>query len=112
MLDDAKRWFEAATQLCKFVPGGQERGEKVLHLGRYCWRCVTLISRIACGRSLAKALLLALDFVDVSIFLLTLRALIDASYLLGLTALPPGSPGRYNFATLLDRLLGSRASSD
>ncbi|KAL1733003.1 meiosis protein SPO22/ZIP4 like-domain-containing protein [Schizophyllum commune] len=112
ILDEAKRWFEAATQLCKFVPGGQERGEKVLHLGQCCWRCVILVSRIACGRSLAKALLLALDFVDVSTSLLILRALIDASYLLGLTALPPGSPGRYNFATLLDRLLGSRASSD
>ncbi|KAL1737725.1 hypothetical protein HDZ31DRAFT_51887, partial [Schizophyllum fasciatum] len=29
ILDEAKRWFEAATQLCKFVPGGEERGEKV-----------------------------------------------------------------------------------
>lgn len=32
MLDEAKRWFEIATLLCKFVPGGRERGEKVLCL--------------------------------------------------------------------------------
>ncbi|KAF7317365.1 hypothetical protein HMN09_00472800 [Mycena chlorophos] len=29
MLDEAKRWFETATLLCKFVPGGSERAEKI-----------------------------------------------------------------------------------
>ncbi|KAF7306235.1 hypothetical protein MIND_00414100 [Mycena indigotica] len=29
MLDEAKRWFETATLLCKFVPGGEERAEKI-----------------------------------------------------------------------------------
>ncbi|KAJ7066261.1 meiosis protein SPO22/ZIP4 like-domain-containing protein [Mycena amicta] len=29
MLDEAKRWFETATLLCKFVPGGNERAEKI-----------------------------------------------------------------------------------
>jgi hypothetical protein len=29
MFDEAKRWFEAATVICRFVPGGQERAEKV-----------------------------------------------------------------------------------
>lgn len=37
MLDEAKRWFEASTMICKFVPEGQERAEKVcptfLHFG-------------------------------------------------------------------------------
>lgn len=29
MLDEAKRWFEASTMICRFVPEGQERAEKV-----------------------------------------------------------------------------------
>ncbi|KAF8798208.1 hypothetical protein BYT27DRAFT_7236741 [Phlegmacium glaucopus] len=29
MLDEAKRWFEASTVICRFVPGGKERAEKV-----------------------------------------------------------------------------------
>lgn len=29
MFDEAKRWFEAATVICRFVPGGKERAEKV-----------------------------------------------------------------------------------
>jgi hypothetical protein len=29
MLDEAKRWFEASTVICRFVPEGQERAEKV-----------------------------------------------------------------------------------
>jgi len=28
-LDEAKRWFESSTVLCKFVPDGQERAEKI-----------------------------------------------------------------------------------
>ncbi|KAJ4485242.1 hypothetical protein J3R30DRAFT_3282666 [Lentinula aciculospora] len=31
-LDEAKRWFEASTVICRFVPGGTERAEKVCHL--------------------------------------------------------------------------------
>ncbi|KAJ7585355.1 meiosis protein SPO22/ZIP4 like-domain-containing protein [Mycena floridula] len=27
--DEAKRWFESATVICKFVPGGKERAEKI-----------------------------------------------------------------------------------
>ncbi|KAF9444140.1 SPO22-domain-containing protein [Macrolepiota fuliginosa MF-IS2] len=29
LFDEAKRWFEAATVICRFVPGGRERAEKV-----------------------------------------------------------------------------------
>jgi len=29
MLDEAKRWFEAATVICRFVPGGGERADKI-----------------------------------------------------------------------------------
>ncbi|KAF9007848.1 hypothetical protein BDQ17DRAFT_1237313, partial [Cyathus striatus] len=29
MLDEAKRWFEASTVICRFVPGGSERAKKV-----------------------------------------------------------------------------------
>ncbi|KAJ7877618.1 meiosis protein SPO22/ZIP4 like-domain-containing protein [Mycena leptocephala] len=29
MLDEAKRWFESATVICRFVPGGKERAEKI-----------------------------------------------------------------------------------
>ncbi|KAF5376865.1 hypothetical protein D9615_007266 [Tricholomella constricta] len=29
MLDEAKRWFEAATVICRFVPGGKDRAEKI-----------------------------------------------------------------------------------
>ncbi|KAF5385597.1 hypothetical protein D9757_006758 [Collybiopsis confluens] len=28
-LDEAKRWFESATVICRFVPGGKERAEKI-----------------------------------------------------------------------------------
>ncbi|KAJ7259902.1 meiosis protein SPO22/ZIP4 like-domain-containing protein [Mycena rebaudengoi] len=29
MLDEAKRWFESATRICSFVPGGKERANKI-----------------------------------------------------------------------------------
>ncbi|KAJ7615258.1 meiosis protein SPO22/ZIP4 like-domain-containing protein [Mycena polygramma] len=29
MLDEAKRWFESATVICRFVPGGKERADKI-----------------------------------------------------------------------------------
>ncbi|KAJ6559308.1 meiosis protein SPO22/ZIP4 like-domain-containing protein [Mycena sp. CBHHK59/15] len=29
MFDEAKRWFESATVICRFVPGGKERAEKI-----------------------------------------------------------------------------------
>ncbi|TFK68509.1 SPO22-domain-containing protein [Pluteus cervinus] len=29
MLDEAKRWFEASTVICKFVPEGKDRAEKI-----------------------------------------------------------------------------------
>lgn len=29
MLDEAKRWFEASTVICRFVPGGKDRAEKI-----------------------------------------------------------------------------------
>ncbi|KAJ7752626.1 meiosis protein SPO22/ZIP4 like-domain-containing protein [Mycena metata] len=29
MVDEAKRWFESATVICRFVPGGKERAEKI-----------------------------------------------------------------------------------
>ncbi|RDB27351.1 TPR repeat-containing protein ZIP4 [Hypsizygus marmoreus] len=29
MLDEAKRWFEASTIICRFVPGGRDRAEKI-----------------------------------------------------------------------------------
>ncbi|KAG6828742.1 hypothetical protein H0H92_006880 [Tricholoma furcatifolium] len=29
MLDEAKRWFEASTVICRFVPDGQDRAKKV-----------------------------------------------------------------------------------
>ncbi|KIJ89929.1 hypothetical protein K443DRAFT_69132, partial [Laccaria amethystina LaAM-08-1] len=29
LLDEAKRWFETSTRICRFVPGGKERAEKV-----------------------------------------------------------------------------------
>jgi hypothetical protein len=29
MLDEAKRWFEASTVICRFVPNGKDRAEKV-----------------------------------------------------------------------------------
>jgi len=29
MLDEAKRWFEASTVICRFVPGGKECAEKI-----------------------------------------------------------------------------------
>ncbi|KAJ7449476.1 hypothetical protein B0H11DRAFT_333517 [Mycena galericulata] len=29
MLDEAKRWFESATRICKYVPGGTERADKI-----------------------------------------------------------------------------------
>jgi hypothetical protein len=35
MLDEAKRWFEASTVICRFVPGGKERAEKVCQI-RLC----------------------------------------------------------------------------
>ncbi|KAF8919157.1 hypothetical protein CPB85DRAFT_1429788 [Mucidula mucida] len=28
-LDEAKRWFESSTVICRFVPGGKERAEKI-----------------------------------------------------------------------------------
>ena len=35
MMDEAKRWFEASTVICNFVPGGKERAEKVRQI-RMC----------------------------------------------------------------------------
>jgi hypothetical protein len=29
VLDEAKRWFELSTVMCRFVPDGQSRAEKV-----------------------------------------------------------------------------------
>lgn len=29
MLDDAKRWFEASTVICRFVPDGERQAQKV-----------------------------------------------------------------------------------
>ncbi|KAG5350200.1 hypothetical protein C0989_012252 [Termitomyces sp. Mn162] len=29
MLDEAKRWFEASTVICRFVPDGQDRAKKI-----------------------------------------------------------------------------------
>ncbi|EDR04763.1 uncharacterized protein LACBIDRAFT_304173 [Laccaria bicolor S238N-H82] len=29
LLDEAKRWFETSTRICRFVPGGKERAEKI-----------------------------------------------------------------------------------
>jgi len=29
MLDEAKRWFEASTVICRFVPDGKDRAEKI-----------------------------------------------------------------------------------
>jgi len=29
LLDEAKRWFESSTVICKFVPDGQKRAEKI-----------------------------------------------------------------------------------
>ena len=30
--DEAKRWFEAATVICRFVPGGKAQSQKVCAL--------------------------------------------------------------------------------
>lgn len=38
LFDEARRWFEAATVICRFVPGGKERAEKVCRL-ICCDRC-------------------------------------------------------------------------
>lgn len=45
MLDEAKRWFEASTVICRFVPGGKDRAEKVGYLSivyivAWCMRLV------------------------------------------------------------------------
>jgi len=29
MLDEAKRWFESATVICRFIPGGKERADMI-----------------------------------------------------------------------------------
>jgi hypothetical protein len=43
MLDEAKRWFEASTVICRFVPDGKDRAEKVriVHLSTFgtCLNC-------------------------------------------------------------------------
>ena len=31
LLDDARRWFEASSRLCRYVPDGEVRGKKVGH---------------------------------------------------------------------------------
>jgi hypothetical protein len=31
LLDDARRWFEASSRLCRYVPDGDVRGKKVGH---------------------------------------------------------------------------------
>lgn len=43
-LDEAKRWFESSTVICKFVPGGTERAEKVY---QQLWKlCISLTPMI------------------------------------------------------------------
>ncbi|KAF8919136.1 hypothetical protein CPB85DRAFT_1429768 [Mucidula mucida] len=42
-LDEAKRWFESSTVICRFVPGGKERAEKK-HTEN-CFRDMDLIDR-------------------------------------------------------------------
>ena len=44
MFDEAKRWFEAATVICRFIPGGKERAEKV----RYIRLCILSIAFYWC----------------------------------------------------------------
>jgi len=34
-LDEAKRWFESSTVICKYVPGGKDAAEKVSGLPEY-----------------------------------------------------------------------------
>ncbi|KAI5885045.1 uncharacterized protein SCHCODRAFT_02594205 [Schizophyllum commune H4-8] len=101
ILDEAKRWFEAATQLCKFVPGGQERGEKVLHHERFCWRShflAFLASRLRI-RLFLNARRLALDSGFTAKFLLC--ALDRCPELTRFSASTTRSP----LATLLERFL-------
>lgn len=31
LLDDARRWFEASSRLCRYVPDGDVRGKRVGH---------------------------------------------------------------------------------
>ncbi|KAF8139351.1 meiosis protein SPO22/ZIP4 like-domain-containing protein [Mycena galopus ATCC 62051] len=38
MLDEAKRWFESATVICRFVPGGKERADKACVISHKCRR--------------------------------------------------------------------------
>lgn len=35
MVDEAKRWFECSTVICRFVPDGRQRAEKV---GKTQWQ--------------------------------------------------------------------------
>jgi hypothetical protein len=35
MVDEAKRWFESSTIICRFVPDGRQRAEKV---GKVQWK--------------------------------------------------------------------------
>jgi len=34
--DEAKRWFEAATVICRFIPGGRERADKASLQVSFC----------------------------------------------------------------------------
>lgn len=38
MLDEAKRWFETSTTICRYVPDGDGRAEKVRHCPFSCCR--------------------------------------------------------------------------
>lgn len=40
--DEAKRWFESSTVICRYVPGGKERAEKISDTyTRLLERCAT-----------------------------------------------------------------------
>ena len=48
MLDEAKRWFEASTVICRFVPGGKECAEKVRQICPfvYQWRSPLILGTV------------------------------------------------------------------
>lgn len=60
MLDEAKRWFEAATVICRFVPGGKERADKV--------RVQTIhqMGRRSCPRFPKHTCICSLDIIRLS----------------------------------------------
>ena len=46
-LDEARRWFEVATVICKFIPGGEDRASKVLCLFNYCVTGIVIVFKIS-----------------------------------------------------------------